>query len=93
MWRIVVHDGKSVTETCFGGDFPNAAEQDCNTSAYADLDSCTASKRRRADAIAAQAAAAAGADIYITSAPTCSAWAGRSRTDCCVPNPEKRCRW
>ncbi len=69
MWRIVVHDGKSVTETCFGGDFPNAAEQDSNTSAYADLDSCTASKRRRADAIAAQAAAAAGADIYITSRP------------------------
>ena len=58
-----------MTETCFGGDFPNAAEQDCNTSAYADLDSCTASKRRRADAIAAQAAAAAGADIYITSRP------------------------
>ncbi|MGA9874982.1 MAG: hypothetical protein WBQ21_04150, partial [Solirubrobacteraceae bacterium] len=32
MWRIVAHDGKSVTETCFGGYFPNAAEQDCNTS-------------------------------------------------------------
>ncbi len=69
VWRIVVHDGKSVTETCFGGDIPSAAEQDCNTSADADLDFCTASKRRRADAIAAQAAAAAGADIYITSRP------------------------
>lgn len=69
MWRIVAHDGKSVTETCFGGDFPNAAEQDGNTTAYSDVDSSTASTRRRADAIAAQAAAAAGADLYITSRP------------------------
>ncbi len=69
MWGVVVNDGKSVTQTGFGGDFPNAAQQDQNGSAYADLDSAEAAARRRGDVIAAQAAAAAGADIFVTTRP------------------------
>lgn len=69
VWGVVVNDGKSVTQTGFGGDFPNAAQQDQNGSAYADLDSAEAAARRRGDVIAAQAAAAAGADMFITTRP------------------------
>jgi hypothetical protein len=68
-WSVVVDDGESVTDTGFGGDFPNAAEQDRDDSAYSILDEATASARRCADAIAAQAAVAAGADIYISTRP------------------------
>ena len=69
MWSVAVDDGNTVGRTGFGGDFPDAAEQDPNDSAYSDLDSSDASARRRADVIAAQAAAAAEADIFITTRP------------------------
>jgi hypothetical protein len=69
MWSMVVDDGNTVTGTGFGGDFPDAAERDPNESAYSGLDRPDASARRRADVIAAQAAAAAAADIFITIRP------------------------
>lgn len=69
MWSVVVDDGKTVMETGFGGDFPDAAERDPNDSIYSDLDRSDAAARRRADVIAAQAAAAAKADVFITARP------------------------
>lgn len=69
MWSVVVDDGKTVMETGFGGDFPDAAERDPNDSIYSDLDRSDAAARRRADVIAAQAAAAAKADVFITTRP------------------------
>lgn len=62
-------DGAAVTRGGLIGNATEVAENDTGSSAYAALASSDAATRRRADAIAAQAASTARADLFITRRP------------------------
>jgi len=61
--------GSSVTRGGLIGNGPDVAEADTESTAYHDLEASDAAARRRADAIAVQAAGEAKADIFITRRP------------------------
>jgi hypothetical protein len=66
MFPVVSCNDTTVRETGIIGDFVPAAEYDDTSSAYENLEPAQAAARRRADAIAMCAAAAAGAHMFIT---------------------------
>ncbi len=68
-YPVVSCDGTTITERAITGDYVPTAERDDTSGAYADLSSKEAAERRRADAIAVQAAAVSGADLFITRRP------------------------
>jgi hypothetical protein len=68
-WPVTAYDGETITETGFGGDLPTFAERDADDRSYARLDAEEASAKRRADVVAAQAAKAIDADLFITTRP------------------------
>jgi hypothetical protein len=66
---VVGSDGRSVMQACAGEDFVRAAESDDRTGAYTELDPGPRAERRRADVLAAQAAHALHAHLFITERP------------------------
>lgn len=68
VWPVTVpgSDGQSVTRTAIHGNAVDIAETDERTATYSHLRPNEAAARRREDAIAVQAAAAAQADIYVS---------------------------
>jgi hypothetical protein len=62
-------EGKTVNRGALVGNAADVAESDTETPAYRELDPVDAASRRRADAVAVQAASEAHADIFITRRP------------------------
>jgi hypothetical protein len=63
---VVTSDGRSVLHSSLSADFVRAAESDERTTAYVDLPAPQRRERRRLDLLAAQAAHAASADLFIS---------------------------
>jgi hypothetical protein len=68
-YPVVRADAGAVNHSAFLGDHIRAAEGDQTTAAHADLTAEQAAERRRLDALAVQAAVAAGVDLYVTGRP------------------------
>jgi hypothetical protein len=68
-WGVLSVEGTSILETAILADIPKAAAGDGKDSSYADLGDSAAAEQRQRDAIAAEAAAAIAADVFITERP------------------------
>jgi hypothetical protein len=68
-WGVLCAGEKSVLETAFLGDIPQAAARDSANDCYAEFGDTAAAEQRQRDVIAAQASEAIDADMFITERP------------------------
>ncbi len=88
-WSVVAADETTVTHAGIEGDATDVAREDTRTVAYAQLDRDAARERRVADAIAVQAAAAIGADLFITRRPYLHAVEWSLAGDVLIADPDQ----